>query len=519
MRFLKSFLLGLALLIFIKPSSAQYHDSTYLVILHDLYSQSYIDEMLEELNSVEIWVSPISKTRLWKVVSFPYTYGNVTISNIQEQGQLVEEQRPEQESVGLDFAIDIQDADARLLNTDPDLQNDCYGNLSTFTSSGMSDVRIGVFDTGLNYHPNNDPDYYFDLDNYDEYDHLNNDNVADDENGHGTHIASVMSHSINKFSGMSNIPHENESYDIRKCFDSNGYGYLGEIILAFEEAILDGMKIANFSWTYGCATAEAIESPLLKSLQLAESEYGVLIVAAAGNSGLDLNGLSYSDNVFPASYDLPNIITATSYNCENGLARFANYGDEHIDIALPGIKLTGMNHLNDKLKHASGTSQSTALLSGIAASLATHQVTFDYEAIICAIMNSATYEPNISSLVKSEGLINAEAALLELLTGPCGYTTQGPGGSGPNHGNRQSNTIYPNPVFDFAHFEFATDEDEIIKVNVYDHLGRVSFTSKNQVFKGMTNQLSFDFNRLPAGLYRIELAGKDRYDTTMFVKK
>ena len=58
----------------------------------------------------------------------------------------------------------------------------------------------------------------------------------------------------------------------------------------------------------------------------------MLVVAAAGNENSD-NDLH---PVFPASYDLPNILSVASVNNEGFLGDFTNYGFESVDLSAPG---------------------------------------------------------------------------------------------------------------------------------------------------------------------------------------
>ncbi len=67
------------------------------------------------------------------------------------------------------------------------------------------------------------------------------------------------------------------------------------------------------------------------------NDQGVLVVAAAGNGGVD--GRGDNNDVFPfypASYDSPNIISVAAINRTGSLAIFPNYGQVSVDVAAPG---------------------------------------------------------------------------------------------------------------------------------------------------------------------------------------
>ena len=64
---------------------------------------------------------------------------------------------------------------------------------------------------------------------------------------------------------------------------------------------------------------------------------GILFVAAAGNEDI---GLMEKDNdkvpVFPAGYNVPNVISVASTNIDDSLSSFSHFGPTSVDIAAPG---------------------------------------------------------------------------------------------------------------------------------------------------------------------------------------
>ena len=58
----------------------------------------------------------------------------------------------------------------------------------------------------------------------------------------------------------------------------------------------------------------------------------ILFVAAAGNFGQD-NDLQH---VYPACYQLPNIIAVAAIDSDERLASFSDYGESSVHIAAPG---------------------------------------------------------------------------------------------------------------------------------------------------------------------------------------
>lgn len=61
-----------------------------------------------------------------------------------------------------------------------------------------------------------------------------------------------------------------------------------------------------------------------------------LFIAAAGN---DFGNDNDSNPIYPASYDLNNIISVAANDEQNNLAAFSNYGLTTVDISAPGVEI------------------------------------------------------------------------------------------------------------------------------------------------------------------------------------
>lgn len=80
-------------------------------------------------------------------------------------------------------------------------------------------------------------------------------------------------------------------------------------------------------------------------LYAAIQNFSGLIVAAAGNGGLDSVGDQHSSgsyNVYPCDFDLANVICATASTQSDTLASFSDYGSGYVDIAAPGFNITSL---------------------------------------------------------------------------------------------------------------------------------------------------------------------------------
>ena len=98
-------------------------------------------------------------------------------------------------------------------------------------------------------------------------------------------------------------------------------------------------------------------------------------MAAAGNGGAD----QISDNndvypFYPASYNLPNILSVAAVDNQGKLASFSNYGATSVDIAAPGVGILSTVPGNT-YGNFNGTSMATPHATGAAALVASMEPT------------------------------------------------------------------------------------------------------------------------------------------------
>ena len=80
----------------------------------------------------------------------------------------------------------------------------------------------------------------------------------------------------------------------------------------------------------------------------------MLFVAAAGNSGQDLDNVSRPS--IPASFDLPNILSVAAVDNTGQLASFSNYGETSVDVSAPGVDIASSSPTTASTKPATTTS-------------------------------------------------------------------------------------------------------------------------------------------------------------------
>jgi alpha-tubulin suppressor-like RCC1 family protein/subtilisin family serine protease len=206
-------------------------------------------------------------------------------------------------------------------------------------TNGDHNLVVAVIDQGVNFShpdlagkawtnpgevPNNNVDddnngYVDDVNGWDFF--YGDKSVYDSgEDWHGTHVSGTIAASIDGQGVVGVAP--NVKIMALKFLGPNG-GWTDDAILAIQYAKAEGAKISNNSW--GGGESQALYDAINNS--------GSLFVAAAGNDGNNNDAYPF----YPASYDLPNILSVAAVNNQGKLADFSNYGATSVDIAAPGV--------------------------------------------------------------------------------------------------------------------------------------------------------------------------------------
>lgn len=175
-------------------------------------------------------------------------------------------------------------------------------------------ITVAIIDTGVSKVP--------DLANTEfvaGYDFVNDKATADDDNGHGTHVAGTVAQSTNNNYGVAGIAYEAKIMPL-KVLSGSGGGTIGDIAEAIRFAADNKADIINMSLGGGG------ESQVMKDAIDYAYNKGVVIIAAAGNE--NNNSASY-----PARY--AHVIGVGATDAQGERAEFSNYG-AGVDISAPG---------------------------------------------------------------------------------------------------------------------------------------------------------------------------------------
>src|SRR5262249_33950829 len=153
-----------------------------------------------------------------------------------------------------------------------------------------------------------------------------------------------------------------------------GSGNAADAIDAILYAANNGARVMNNSWGGG-----GFSQALRDAIEYAQ-QHNVVFVAAAGNEGSD-NDATPS---YPASYDVPNVLSVAAYGPTGALASFSNFGRQTVDLAAPGVDILSSVPGNS-YKTFSGTSMATPHVSGVAALLLARNPQATYRQVMIRI--------------------------------------------------------------------------------------------------------------------------------------
>ncbi|UCF15681.1 MAG: S8 family serine peptidase, partial [Phycisphaerales bacterium] len=223
-------------------------------------------------------------------------------------------------------------------------------------TTGNPDIIIAVLDSGIDYeHPdlkNNmwvneaeqngapgvDDDGNGYVDDIHGYDFAgasfaqpgDGDSDPNDTRYHGTHVAGIAGAVGDNAVGVTGLCWDVSLMALKIVADDpsavGGFVLTSDAIEAIYYAVNNGAQIINASWG-GSEFSQAMYDAIKEA-----DDAGLLFVAAAGNTRNN-NDIT---PVYPASYDLDNIISVMATNHNDDPAAFSNFGPTSVDVAEPG---------------------------------------------------------------------------------------------------------------------------------------------------------------------------------------
>lgn len=241
------------------------------------------------------------------------------------------------------------------------------------------DVLIAVVDTGADLdHPDLVGKVRTDID----YDFVNDDSVAADDHGHGTHVSGIAAAATDNGLGVSGMGWEASILPL-KVLDENGDGWATNIAAAIRYAADNGADVINMS--LGPLGTVPCPSYLQEAVGYAYAR-GVLLVAAAGNNGAHVE-------IFPANCE--HVLGVAATTSSDDRASYSSYGG-HVSVAAPGSSIYGTGWTGDGRTNCtsgycdkSGTSMATPHVAGLAALIYSRYPNYTPDQVASAILDNA----------------------------------------------------------------------------------------------------------------------------------
>jgi subtilisin len=220
-------------------------------------------------------------------------------------------------------------------------------NISKVGYGNGSGKTAWVLDTGVDL---NHPDLNIDKTRSRSY--ISGSSTAQDENGHGTHVAGVIG-ALNNDIGTLGVA-SGATIVALKILDSEGKGKLSTVMsaLAYVRAHAKAGDVVNLSM--GLDDTSDILDQEIQSL----ASRGIYFAIAAGNDKGEAKNFS------PARAAGKNVYTVTAIDSLDRFASFSNYGNDVVDYAAPGVRILS-SYKGGKYAIMSGTSMATPHVAGL----------------------------------------------------------------------------------------------------------------------------------------------------------
>jgi serine protease len=201
-----------------------------------------------------------------------------------------------------------------------------WDRLNAVGHPGGAGVKVAVLDTGVAYSTRRGFKRSPDLLNrfLKGYDFVDDDPYPNDENGHGTHVASTIAETTNNTYGVTGLAYGVRLMPVR-VLDRSGTGDSVAISAGLRYAARHGAKVINLSFEFDSSVTRGQIPDILDALRYARRK-GALVIGASGN-------FSAHAVAYPArATHVMSVGATTEHLCQ---ADYSNSGSG-LDISAPG---------------------------------------------------------------------------------------------------------------------------------------------------------------------------------------
>lgn len=306
----------------------------------------------------------------------------------------------------------------------PDLQENVWSNVEEVPDNGIDDDNNGYIDDvwGWNFVQGDyNKDGNIDAlerkgNNRPEPDvtDLNDTQRRDETFHHATIVAGIVGAMGNNGFAGAGVNWNVSLMNVRVA-DNDGFGNSVLLAKALRYAVDNGAHIINVSMVGD------VHGDVLSAVEYAYSR-GVVIIAAAGNSSVDLN----HNPVYPICADVHSgkqmVLGVSAIGEDRRLTSFSNIGSDCIDITAPGQNVASALYYAPQYGLGtayrggwSGTSVATPLVTGAAALIKSLQPTWGpdqiYEALLSSTHQTPSSDPAGYAHIYGAGLLQVNKAV------------------------------------------------------------------------------------------------------------
>lgn len=242
------------------------------------------------------------------------------------------------------------------------------------------------------------------IDDVHGWDWVQGDAVAQDENGHGTHVAGTVGARGDDGIGVAGVSWRGAILPLR-VLDAEGSGSAASLIAAYGYARQAQIRVVNAS--LGGSRPSRAERDAIAAAK------DTLFVVAAGNEGVDNDATP----TYPCAYDLDNVVCVAATGRSDTLASFSNFGPRSVDLAAPGVAIAS-TWPQERWALLDGTSMATPHVAGSAALAWALAPDASVATIRRALLGSVDPRASLTGLIATGGRLNVAAALAALQPPP-----------------------------------------------------------------------------------------------------